>query len=446
MVKVDFGKTAGCMKPVHGVNNGPKTRLFGFDMSAHFKEAGIPYSRLHDTEYPYGSGHFVDIPCIFPDFNADPENPASYDFALTDEYIKAIVVAGAKPFYRLGVSIEHAPKKYHIFPPKDFDRWAKICAGIIRHYNEGWANGFRFGIEYWEIWNEPENPPMWQGTKEEYFRLYVTAANYLKRQFPGIKVGGYAGCGFYANTRENQSDFSKGFITYFTDFLKHISAPGTKAPLDFFSWHIYTDNIGEMAAHAVYVRETLDKYGFGKTENILNEWNYMDAAWAVRDNRTMRSASFVAGMFCAMQKSPVDLGAYYDAQPAMGKKFCGIFDADGPRKPFYAFKAFNCLCRLGREIASTSDLDGVHVCAASGGAQGAILLSNYEGESQDVEVEISGMAASGGVRLDYYHLDDASDLALKRSEVYRGDVLVPVVALPKNTVALLKLACNMDRL
>mgnify|MGYP001069754681 FL=1 len=50
------------------------------------------------------------------------------------------------------------------------------------------------------------------------------------------------------------------------------------------------------------------------------------------------------------------------------------------------------------------------------------------------------------MKLDYYHLDDACDLALKRSEVYRGDVLVPVVPLPKNTVALLKLAGNLDRL
>ena len=80
---------------------------------------------------------------------------------------------------------------------------------------------------------------------------------------------------------------------------------------------IYTDNIEEMAAHAAYVQKTLVEYGFGKTENILNEWNYMDEAWAVRDNGTMRSASFVAGMFSAMQRSPVGLGAYYDAQPAM---------------------------------------------------------------------------------------------------------------------------------
>jgi xylan 1,4-beta-xylosidase len=153
-VEVDFGRITGRMKPRHGVNNGPKTYAFHYNMSKYFVEAGIPYARLHDTEYPYGSGHFVDIPCIFRDFNADPDNPASYDFALTDEYIKAIHTVGTKVFYRLGVSIEHAARKYEIFPPKDYGQWARICAGIIRHYNEGWAGGFHYGIEYWEIWNE----------------------------------------------------------------------------------------------------------------------------------------------------------------------------------------------------------------------------------------------------------------------------------------------------
>ena len=59
---------------------------------------------------------------------------------------------------------------------KDFRKWTEICAGIVRHYNCGWANGFKFGIKYWEIWNEPENPPMWDGTRQEFFELYRTAS------------------------------------------------------------------------------------------------------------------------------------------------------------------------------------------------------------------------------------------------------------------------------
>ena len=72
-----------------------------------------------------------------------------------------MVKYGIEPFFRLGATIEnfHFLRAYHIYPPKDFHKWARICAGIVRHYNEGWAGGYHFGIRYWEIWNEPDNTP-----------------------------------------------------------------------------------------------------------------------------------------------------------------------------------------------------------------------------------------------------------------------------------------------
>ena len=71
--------------------------------------------------------------------------------------------------YRLGTSIEHSLKHYYTAVPDDFDRWTDICLHIIRHYNEGWNNGFHLGIRYWEIWNEPDDhgvcipSKMWAG-------------------------------------------------------------------------------------------------------------------------------------------------------------------------------------------------------------------------------------------------------------------------------------------
>jgi hypothetical protein len=53
--------------------------------------------------------------------------------------------------YRLGQNIEHTARNYFAHKPADFDRWAAICLGIIRHYNEGWAHGFRHGIRYFEV-------------------------------------------------------------------------------------------------------------------------------------------------------------------------------------------------------------------------------------------------------------------------------------------------------
>ena len=136
---IDFSRTVGPVKPMHAVNNGPVYKFAAdqriTNMDA-FREAGIPYARNHDAAFcaTYGGEHIVDIGNIFPNFDADVNDPASYDFQLTDEYLRIIELSGAKVFYRLGNKIEHWSKKYGTLPPKDFHKWAEICEHIIRHY------------------------------------------------------------------------------------------------------------------------------------------------------------------------------------------------------------------------------------------------------------------------------------------------------------------------
>ena len=83
---VDYNHVEGKIKPMHCGNGGPRCggEKLRFDFSDEFIHMGIPYSRLHDIEYPYGSNQFVDIHCIFPDFDADVNSPELYDFYLTD--------------------------------------------------------------------------------------------------------------------------------------------------------------------------------------------------------------------------------------------------------------------------------------------------------------------------------------------------------------------------
>ena len=133
-IKVDLNKTAGRIKPMHAVGQPPFLGM-DFSMCDYLKAAHIPYSRLHDVGGCYGRGVFVDIPNLFRDFSADPEDPASYDFAFTDVLITALMERGIEPFFRLGVTIENyrAIKAYRIHPPADHHKWAKVCEGIIRH-------------------------------------------------------------------------------------------------------------------------------------------------------------------------------------------------------------------------------------------------------------------------------------------------------------------------
>jgi hypothetical protein len=300
-MRVDFNNNVGKMKPMHATNNGPVVLLADVENGTphpfnnnlnEFKNAGIPYARTHDTSFyhRFGMEHTVDVYYLFPDFDADPYDPENYDFACTDQYIQGCVMANTEVFYRLGHRIEHEIKKYGIHPPKDFKKWAVICEHIIRHYTEGWANGFKFKMEYWEIWNEPDLfsnirvSPCWSGTKEEFFEFYHVAATHLKECFPHLKIGGPA---------------LAGVMSWAEDFISSL-----KAPMDFFSWHCYASTPKRMTDMAKQVRDLLDKYGFYNTESILNEWNYVhgwtndDVVYAHDHRGKIKGAAFSAAAMC----------------------------------------------------------------------------------------------------------------------------------------------------
>ena len=372
-ISVDFSKKTGKrIMPLHGVNSGPRTKSFVYDARPQFVKLGIPSVRLHDVEYPFGSGEYVDIPCIFKNFDADENDPASYNFALTDEYIRASLSVGSKIFYRLGVSIEHSPVKRYTFPPKDYAKWARICEHIIRHYNEGWADGHHWSIEHWEIWNESdaESTKTWAGTQRQFIEFYTVAAKHLKSCFPSLKIGG---CGFTGGRPDNVELFLDG-----------ISENG--APLDFLSFHTYSNTPDKALALWNRFRKKLNAVGYPDAETMLTEWNYM-GSWdskiqplyypAMKDHR---GAAFYGTMLCAMQRyTDLTLAHYFEADVV--KEFCGIFDVEEmrvsitnpaklkPTKGFYAFKYFNMLYRMGNEAEiSENEQDTVYALAACGEA------------------------------------------------------------------------------
>jgi len=420
-IRIDFNRTTGSVKPLHGINNSPVT--YG-ETLPELRDAGIPYVRLHDSAGLFGGTYFVDIPNIFPDFDADPDDPSAYDFAFTDAYLKGLTASGMKIFYRLGVTIENnwRIKPHRIYPPKDNAKWARICAGIVRHYNEGWAEGFHYDIEYWEIWNEPENPPMWAGTREQFFELYRAAANYLKKKFPKIKVGGYASCGFYAINRPGATDFYKSFVTYFDEFLKYITAQATSAPLDFFSWHLYTTDPNEIILHANFVDKKLKEYQLTYTENIFNEWNYVNGADPDRwdSMKEMPGATFTAAAFCLMQYSPIDKAMYYDALPE--RCYCGLyyFPSLKVTKTYYAFKAFNELFKLGTSVTCTyKGCEDIYVVAATDGKGcSAALIVNRNTRRMEFPCHFTGVSGAPRCQLlDSSHLLGEIDYLLQEGKL-----------------------------
>ena len=384
-MRIDFKTVTGKIKPMHCVNNMPMIGAFAVDNMFHYAgEAGIPYCRLHDTGGAFGGTRYVDIPNIFRDFDADETKPESYDFTFTDWLIEGAFKQNCKVFYRLGVTIENfqAMKAYNIYPPKDFAKWARICEHIIAHYNQGWANGYHYDIEYWEIWNEPDNYPdiadnqMWKGTFEEYLELYKVTSLHLRKAFPNIKIGGYGSCGFYNNYKNNvawianSSDRTEYFIDCFIKFLAYVKK--NNLPFDFFSWHSYSGvemNLG----YAEYAQKCLNEYGFDKVESILNEWNTGTSKRA-----TLEDSANICEMMLKLQDSTVDMLMYYDGQ--VFGDYQGLYNplTYTPLKAYYSFKAFNELYRLGNQAKVTELQGGFSAVAATSpdGNKKAVLITN----------------------------------------------------------------------
>ncbi|HSV75217.1 MAG TPA: hypothetical protein VLH79_15780 [Chthonomonadales bacterium] len=369
-VQVDFAVEQGRIRPLHGANNGPRCLGGLMDLSPAFRELGFPALRLHDCEWPADA--YVDTHVVFPDFGADPDDPASYDFRLTDGYMKAIVDLEMGIVYRLGCRIEHTEHRRHAHPPADFEKWARICVGILRHMNEGWANGHRWGIRHWEIWNEPDIPPgCWSGTWEDYHRLYVTAAKAIKAHDPNALVGGPA----YSYATEKH-DFVEGF-------LQRCREEG--APLDFFTWHTYAGrDLGIWERRAAAMREVLDRHGYREVPSHLNEWNCCpDGDWSnwpvfARGLTGPRGASGVAATLALLQDLPVDEAFLYTADTLV----YGLFSREGEKqKNWYAMRAFRRLLDTPLRVRATGSTGALGIGALAGMAEdrrsAQVLLANY---------------------------------------------------------------------
>src|SRR6478672_2894940 len=113
------------------------------------------------------------------------------------------------------------------YPPKDYDKWRELIYQWAKHCVE------RYGKKeveswWWEVWNEP-NIGYWQGTVDEYCKMYDYAADGLRKALPTARIGG--------------CDITGGGSKFLDVFLDHCLnatnyATGKKgSPLDLILFH-----------------------------------------------------------------------------------------------------------------------------------------------------------------------------------------------------------------
>ncbi len=395
-LSVDFSKKTGKLKPVHGLGSGPRKggARAQADMLREYCELGVPAVRLHDAEYPYGSNQFIDIHCIFPNFELDPELPESYNFAPTDEYISAIKQSGADIIFRFGESTDLYPRTLFTAPPADLQKWASVCEHIILHYNERWADGFKYNLRRFEIFGGADDARIFSGAPEQFYELYRVVANHLHERFPKIKLGAYGVGGFYALNRLTSTEEQKKYITFLRGFLRYISRTDTEAPLDFLTWYCYPAAAEELLMHAKYSRTLLDEYGFRRTASVMcyNTASFMN-------DGIERSASYVsdlAALLIASNRSNADSGILTDSPKAASYKKLFFERGSGAENcpAYHTLLMYSELYKLGTSVETAGDIRSeLYSLAAGNGERFAVMLSS-RGFSGNMELRLSGADVS----------------------------------------------------
>lgn len=405
VAKVDFDHVTGKLNPAqHGSNSCPPLGSRGFAannvVDSLFRKMNFHTSRTHDWALCNPGQRMVDTHFVFPLMHLDPQDEKNYFFGPTDTIINLCrETVGMNVFYRLGTSIEHNAEEMHFntLVPEDFDKYAEVLAGIIRHYTRGWANGFEYkDMLYWEIWNEPDiGSKMWTGSREEFIRFFVTVLKRLKSEFPELKIGGPALCVFCTD--------------YFGALLDACKEAGV-AP-DFISWHKYTSDARVLIAEPAIARKMLDERGFTNTETCVNEWHYLvswDGVQASASSDMRRramdgvcglhgidSGCFNLAVLSGWQDQPLDSGFYYG---------CNIYSAWGfydeyrkLSKNYYSMELFGrFLAECENKVASESYDNSVYAVAALGkdGRSAGMVITDYQGSNSVLEVEVKGMESA----------------------------------------------------
>ena len=183
-------------------------------------------------------------------YTEDADGNPVYDWTIIDRIFDTYVERGMRPLVEIGFmpkALSTKPEPYQhawapdrpydevytgwAYPPDDYEQWAELVYQWVTHAVD------RYGKEeveswYWEPWNEP-NIGYWQGTTEEFLKLYDYTVDAVRRALPTAIVGG-------PHTTGPGWDEAAVFLRTFLDHVQHgtnYRTGETGSPLDFIAFH-----------------------------------------------------------------------------------------------------------------------------------------------------------------------------------------------------------------
>ena len=182
-------------------------------------------------------------------YTEDASGHPIYSWTILDRIFDAFHDAGIKPLVEIGfmpeaLSVHPEPYRHNFpnhsvngiytgwaYPPKDYQKWSDLVFQFIQHLRQRYGDA-DVKTWLWEVWNEPDIG-YWQGTREDFFKLYDYTVDSVLRALPTARIGG-------PDTTGPGSPKSAEFLRAFLEHCAHSKnyATGkTGSRLDFISFH-----------------------------------------------------------------------------------------------------------------------------------------------------------------------------------------------------------------
>jgi len=182
-------------------------------------------------------------------YSEDASGHPIYSWAIVDEIFDAFQAARVKPLVEIGfmpkaLSIHPEPYRHDFprvpvtdiytgwaYPPKDYQKWSELVFQFVHHLRQRYGDA-ETKTWLWEVWNEPDIG-YWQGTREEYFKLYDFTVDAVVRALPEARIGGPETTG---PGNSKAQDFLRAFLEHCAR-QKNYANGRVGSRLDFISFH-----------------------------------------------------------------------------------------------------------------------------------------------------------------------------------------------------------------
>ena len=356
-------------------------------------------------------------------YTEDAGNNPVYDYTLIDQIMDATALAGAFPLVEIGFmpqALSTRPDPYEnsdtyvldggcFYPPRDYDAWGALVTSWATHVKDRYP-----GAEstwQWELWNEPDIG-YWQGTFEEYARLYDYTEAALHAVFPNASLGGPAvaipGSSFLTQFLEHCAT-GRNAVTGQTGTRLDMVSFHAKGGVSITNGHVQMSLGNQLRVHRTGFNAVARSAMFARTPIVISEADPDGCAACTAPQFAYRNSPAYGAYEVAMMKRSLELAA------EMGVNLRGVLTwaFTFPDSPYFA--GYRALTTNGIHLPVLNafkllgSLSGDRLPVTSSGAR---PLNDVLANSVRQQPDVDALAAIDGDRIQIlvwnYH-DDLVD-------------------------------------